>query len=70
MDRDYHTVARRCDFPVDRVKGDDLSKFRIERARFRSSWYFLASTVASVTGYGWALAYKVVCSLIRSHLGN
>ncbi|KAL9576057.1 MAG: hypothetical protein Q9212_007422 [Teloschistes hypoglaucus] len=59
MDRDYHSVARRYDFPVDRVKGDDLSKFRIERARFRSSWYFLASTVLSVTGYGWALAYKV-----------
>ncbi|KAI4204904.1 MAG: hypothetical protein LQ350_000755 [Teloschistes chrysophthalmus] len=48
---------------VDRVKGDDLSKFRIERARFRSSWYFLTSTVVSVTGYGWALAYKVNISV-------
>ena len=63
MDRDYRAIAKIYDFPVDRVKGDDLSRFRIERARFRSSWYFLASTVASVTGYGWALASKVVCIL-------
>lgn len=64
MDRDYRTIAKYYDFAVDRIKGDDLSKFNIERARFRSSWYFLASTTMSVAGYGWALAYKVVCTLI------
>ena len=60
MDRDYRSVAKRYNFPVDIVKGDDLSQFRIERARFRSSWYFLGCTVCSVIGYGWAIAYKVV----------
>ena len=58
MDRDYRTVARAHKIPVDRVKGDDLTQFRIERARLRSSWYFLASTVVSVGGYGWTLAFK------------
>lgn len=61
MDRDYRSVAKLYDFPVDRIKGDDLTRFHIERARFRSSWYLLASTVICVAGYGWALAYKVVC---------
>ena len=58
MDRDYRTVARAHNFPVDRVKGDDLTNFHIERARLRSSWYFLALTVVSVGGYGWTLAYE------------
>lgn len=60
MDRDYRAVAKMYDFPVDRVKGDDLSKFRIERARLRSSWYFLGITIVCVAGYGWALSYQVV----------
>ncbi|KAL8724480.1 MAG: hypothetical protein Q9181_006805 [Wetmoreana brouardii] len=58
MDRDYRAIAKLYDFPIDRVRGDDLSKFHVERARFRSSWYFLACTILSVIGYGWALAYK------------
>lgn len=62
MDRDYHTVARAHNFPVDRVNGDDLTRFRIERARLRSSWYFLVLTVVSTGGYGWTLAYKTVSS--------
>ena len=60
MDRDYSLTAKLYRFPVDRVKGDDLSRFHIERARFRSSWYFLVITVISVTGYGWALNQKLV----------
>lgn len=60
MDRDYRLTAKLYRFPVDRVKGDDLSRFHIERARFRSSWYFLVSAIISVTGYGWTLTYKVV----------
>ncbi|KAL8831706.1 MAG: hypothetical protein Q9191_000716 [Dirinaria sp. TL-2023a] len=63
MDRDYRTTAKSYNFPIDRVKGDDLTKFHIERARFRSSWYLLASTVVCVTGYGWTLASKAVCLL-------
>lgn len=60
MDRDYRSTAKVYHFPIDRVKGDDLSRFRIERARFRSSWCFLGLTAASITGYGWALAREVV----------
>lgn len=64
MDRDYRLTAKFYRFPVDRVKGDDLSRFHIERARFRSSWYFLFCTIMSVTGYGWTVAYKVVGVLL------
>ena len=60
MYRDYRAVAKMYDFPVDRVKGDDLFTFRIERARLRSSWYFLGITIVYVAGYGWALSYQVV----------
>ncbi|KAI4181771.1 MAG: hypothetical protein L6R41_006420, partial [Letrouitia leprolyta] len=58
MDRDYRLIAERYNFPIDRVKGDDLSKFHIEQARFRSSWYFLGLAVLSILGYGWTLTYK------------
>ena len=47
MDRDYGLTAKLYRFPVDRVIGDDLSRF-------------LVSTVLSVTGYGWALTQKSV----------
>ena len=60
MDRDYRAVAKIFDFPVDHVKADDLSTFRIERACLRSSWYFLGITIVCVAGYGWALSYQVV----------
>ncbi|CAL8584132.1 hypothetical protein XPA_009737 [Xanthoria parietina] len=64
MDRDYRAVAKMYNFPVDRVKGDDLSKFRIERARPRSSWYFLGITIVCVAGYGWALSYQVNIAVV------
>lgn len=51
MDRDYRSTTKIYRFPVDRVKGDDLTTFHIEGAGFRSSWYLVASTVVSVTGY-------------------
>ena len=62
MNRDYRIVAQKNDFPIDRVSGDDLSGFPVEQARLRSIWYMLAIAIAAVTGYGWALQARTVCS--------
>ncbi|KAK5372112.1 hypothetical protein LTR11_006234 [Exophiala xenobiotica] len=55
MDYNYRVIARRMNFPIDKVKGDDLSRFPIEKARGRGcTWLLLASLAVSV-GYGWAI---------------
>lgn len=35
-DRDYRITAQQHDFLIDRVRGDDLMRFPIEKARLRS----------------------------------
>lgn len=40
---------------VDKKHGDDLHKFPIQHARFRSIWFFLGMTGARTIGYGWCL---------------
>ena len=60
MNRDYQLTANAHGFTIDKIKGDDLAKFPIEYARFRSSWYLIALAIITITGYGWALAIKVV----------
>lgn len=67
MDRDYRVTAKAHGFTIEKAKGDDLAEFRIERARLRNSWYFVALAIASIAGYGWALHAEVVCrnSLLR-----
>ena len=59
--RDYRIVAQENEFVIDRLSGDDLSGFPIERARLRSIWYMLAIASATVVGYGWALQARTVC---------
>ena len=60
MNRDYRLTAKRYGFEVNVVKGDDLARFHIERARFRSVWYFVIIAAATITGYGWALDNRIV----------
>lgn len=60
MNRDYRHVAKVHGIAIDRIKGDDLSKFPVESARFRSSWYMICVAVATITGYGWSLTARVV----------
>lgn len=60
MNRDYRLTAKDQGITTNKVQGDDLTKFNIEYARFRSSWYTLAVAIVAITGYGWALATKVV----------
>jgi multidrug resistance protein len=56
MDRNYKRAAAKCGFTVDKVKGDDLAAFPIERARSSGCAYLLAFSSAVMVGYGWAIA--------------
>ena len=55
MDWNYRTTARSINHTIDKVSGDDLHNFPIERARARGSYYLLAIYIASLAGYGWSV---------------
>jgi MFS family permease len=55
MDRNYRLTAKKIGHTVNRVSGDDLNHFPIERARTRGSWYLLGTLTIVLIGYGWAL---------------
>lgn len=55
MDMNYKIVARKIRHTIDRVSGDDLEKFPIERARARGSWCLLLCYIGALTGYGWSI---------------
>ena len=60
MDRDYRVTAKAYGVTIEKVKGDDLANFQIERARLRSSRYLITLAIATIIGYGWALETKAV----------
>lgn len=55
MDWNYRATARSIGHTIDKVSGDDLNDFPIERARARGSSYLLAIYIASLVGYGWSV---------------
>ena len=55
MDWNYKAIARSVGHTIDRVSGDDLNNFPIERARARGSYYLLAVSIAALAGYGWSV---------------
>ncbi|MCJ1398927.1 hypothetical protein MMC11_002128 [Xylographa trunciseda] len=57
-DRDYRKTASSLGLAIDKVKGDDLAKFPIEKAKLRSIWYYIVISSASTLGYGWTLQTK------------
>lgn len=54
MDFNYKATARQTGHTIDKVSGDDLDEFPIERARARGSWYLLAVYICALAGYGWS----------------
>lgn len=72
MNWDYRRTARDYDFVIDKVAGDDMTRFPIERARYRSIWYPVIISSACVVGYGWALHARTVSQvfLIRLKSAN
>jgi hypothetical protein len=72
MDWNYRMTAKAINFEIDRVQGDNLNYFPIERARVRFSEIIVLLRAASVIGYGWSLQQKVVgfkTSLLLQQLG-
>ncbi|MCJ1375014.1 hypothetical protein MMC20_006248 [Loxospora ochrophaea] len=55
MDWNYKVTAKQIGHTIDRVSGDDLSRFPIERARARCSYYILGVYICALVGYGWAV---------------
>lgn len=55
LDRNYKRVATQIGFTIDRKRGDDLSKFPIERARIELIWPMLSVGLAALLCYGWVL---------------
>jgi hypothetical protein len=60
MNRDYRVVAKKHNFIINEIAGDDVRKFPIEEARFRSAWLIVLFSGAAVTGYGWCLSAQIV----------
>ncbi len=59
LDRDYKHTAIKHGLPVDRKRGDDLTQFPIEKARFRSTFVPLAVVCCALVAYGWCLHFEV-----------
>ena len=55
MDRKYRITAKEIGHTVDRVAGDDLDHFPIEKARSRDSWHLFGTLSVVLVGYGWAI---------------
>ena len=64
LDRDYRIVARNYGLPVNRKKGDDISKFPIEKARFRSTFYPLGLACCALAAYGWCVQRRVHLAVV------
>lgn len=59
LDFDYRLTARQVGIRIDRVSGDDIKQFPIEKARLRSIWYFIISAALATMGFGWGVQKKV-----------
>ena len=57
-DYDYQQVARTHHLVIDRARGDDLSKFPIEKARLRTVWLYIFISATATLGYGWTLEHR------------
>lgn len=60
IDRDYRHTAKLNNFTIDQVRGDDLSRFPIEKARLKSFFCPLIIGSIAIAGYGWSLVAKTV----------
>ena len=63
MDRNYKITAREIGHTIDRVSGDNLDLFPIEKARTRGSWFLLGISTCTLIAYGWVLKRKVNVSI-------
>lgn len=57
MDRNYQYTAKRAGITIDRVAGDNMDSFPIERARSKGSIMLFAFYICALVGYGWCVSY-------------
>ena len=55
LDWNYRRIARKIGFTIDYKRGDDLSKFPIEKARIQPVFPLLAIGIGATIAYGWVL---------------
>ena len=56
MDHNYKVTAKKIGWTVNKVSGDDLDNFPIERVRSRGSLWLLIISTATLISYGWAVS--------------
>ncbi|RDW56908.1 hypothetical protein BP5796_12975 [Coleophoma crateriformis] len=55
IDRNYKAKAREAGFTTDRIKGDNLTNFPIEEARFRWAGRLNILCLCALVGFGWSV---------------
>jgi MFS family permease len=60
MNWDYRRIAKDYGLVIDKVAGDDMSQFPIEKARYRSIWLPVIISSVCTVGYGWSLHTRTV----------
>lgn len=56
MDHNYKVTAQKIGWTVNKVSGDNLDTFPIERARSRGSYWLLIISTLTLVGYGWVVS--------------
>ncbi|KAL7913605.1 major facilitator superfamily domain-containing protein [Trichoderma velutinum] len=64
QDWNYARVARSHGFSVDKKRGDDLTKFPIEKARLSIVWPFVYVGAVAIICFGWAATLKTHISVL------
>ena len=64
LDWNYRRTASKLGLVISRRRGDDLSKFPIEKARIQTAYLPLVLGIASLLGYGWALHYEASVAVL------
>lgn len=58
LDWNYRRVAKKIGFSIDKKRGDDLSKFPIEKARIVPLYFFVSVGLIAMVLYGWILELR------------
>ncbi|KAI0103370.1 putative major facilitator superfamily transporter [Nemania sp. FL0031] len=58
-DYDYTQCAVAHNLPIDRVRGDNMRNFPIEKARLRTIWLYIIVSATATLVYGWTLEYHL-----------
>lgn len=58
LDRAYRNARTKQGLSTDKVSGDDLDSFAIEKARLGVVWIPMLVTVCLVVAFGWVLHYR------------